>query len=183
MAFDPSVSAAQHRAMAAAAHGHSTLKIPASVGKEFLDADKGKSFDAAPVKGAGIMLVTPDGRALFTKRGKDAPNGGTWDFPGGHVDGEETPEAAATRETLEDKKDVIARLSAQITGAAILATTSQGILPSAIHPSCAGFRLGVPLEHLKSVRLVFPAGMPTSQKEKIIEFFRENGIAFGSNAG
>jgi 3-hydroxyacyl-CoA dehydrogenase len=88
-----------------------------------------------------------------------------------------------TRETLEDKKDVIARLSAQITGAAILATTSQGILPSAIHPSCAGFRLGVPLEHLKSVRLVFPAGMPTSQKEKIIEFFRENGIAFGSNAG
>ncbi len=35
----PSVSARQHRAMEAAAHGHSTLGIPESVGKEFVAAD------------------------------------------------------------------------------------------------------------------------------------------------
>lgn len=30
--------------MQAAAHGHSTLGIPASVGQEFVKADKGKTF-------------------------------------------------------------------------------------------------------------------------------------------
>ena len=37
---DKSVSQAQHNAMEAAAHGQSTLGIPAKVGKEFVDADK-----------------------------------------------------------------------------------------------------------------------------------------------
>lgn len=37
----PSVSGAQHRAMAAAAEGHSTLGIPKDVGAEFMHADKG----------------------------------------------------------------------------------------------------------------------------------------------
>lgn len=43
----PSTSGAQHRAMEAAAHGHSNLGIPASVGKEFENADKGKHFKDA----------------------------------------------------------------------------------------------------------------------------------------
>lgn len=38
----PSKTERQHRAMAAAASGKSTLGIPAKVGKEFLAADKGK---------------------------------------------------------------------------------------------------------------------------------------------
>lgn len=38
-AQDKSVSEAQHRAMEAAAHGHSTLGIPKEVGKEFVDKD------------------------------------------------------------------------------------------------------------------------------------------------
>ena len=37
----PNVSEAQRKAMAAAAHGKSTLGIPKSVGKEFMAADKG----------------------------------------------------------------------------------------------------------------------------------------------
>lgn len=37
----PPVSEAQRRAMAAAAHGHSTLGIPVKIGKEFIEADKG----------------------------------------------------------------------------------------------------------------------------------------------
>ena len=43
--LDESVSGEQHRAMEAAAHGHSNLGIPKSVGSEFEKADKGKSFD------------------------------------------------------------------------------------------------------------------------------------------
>ena len=38
----PSKSAKQHRAMEAAAHGHSTIGIPKKVAKEFVAADKGK---------------------------------------------------------------------------------------------------------------------------------------------
>lgn len=55
--FDESVNGPQHRAMEAAAHGHSTLDIPQSVGKEFADADKGKTFrDALPewLRGKGV---------------------------------------------------------------------------------------------------------------------------------
>jgi hypothetical protein len=37
----PPVSEVQRRAMEAAAHGHSTLGIPAKVGKEFSGADPG----------------------------------------------------------------------------------------------------------------------------------------------
>lgn len=35
----PSVSDKQHRAMEAAAHGHSTLGIPATVGRDYVAAD------------------------------------------------------------------------------------------------------------------------------------------------
>lgn len=47
---DESVSEPQHNAMEAAAHGESTLGIPKEVGQEFAEADKGKAFDAEPLK-------------------------------------------------------------------------------------------------------------------------------------
>lgn len=42
-ATDESVSAAQHRAMESAAHGHSTLGIPEKVGKEFVEKDDARA--------------------------------------------------------------------------------------------------------------------------------------------
>jgi hypothetical protein len=42
----PSKTPKQHRAMAAAAHGKSTLGIPKKVGQEFLTADKKKKKPA-----------------------------------------------------------------------------------------------------------------------------------------
>ena len=45
---DESVSEPQHKAMEAAAHGASNLGIPKSVGEEFSQADKGKTWDAVP---------------------------------------------------------------------------------------------------------------------------------------
>jgi hypothetical protein len=47
---DESVSEAQHNAMGAAAGGNSNLGIPKGVGEEFMKADKGKTFDAEPLK-------------------------------------------------------------------------------------------------------------------------------------
>lgn len=55
--LDESVSGPQHRAMEAAAHGHSNIGIPKNVGAEFERADKGKTFsDAVPefLKGKGL---------------------------------------------------------------------------------------------------------------------------------
>ena len=58
----PATSEAQRRAMFAAAAGHSTLGIPASVGKEFADADKGgrlpaKAKDMAATKWATLKRL------------------------------------------------------------------------------------------------------------------------------
>lgn len=47
---DESVSEPQHKAMEAAASGNSDLGIPKAVGQEFAQADKGKTFDAEPIK-------------------------------------------------------------------------------------------------------------------------------------
>jgi 8-oxo-dGTP pyrophosphatase MutT (NUDIX family) len=93
----PSVSAAQHRAMEAAAHGHSTLGIPESVGKEFIAAD-------ATAAAAGIMFRTPDCRVLFLRRGADGDHAGEWCFPGGGIEAGETAEDAARREAEEETK-------------------------------------------------------------------------------
>lgn len=46
LAMDPPKSEAQRKAMGAAMSGHSTLGIPKSVGKEFIDADPGGKLPA-----------------------------------------------------------------------------------------------------------------------------------------
>ena len=86
LANDPPVSEKQRRAMFAAAAGHSTLGIPKAVGKEFV----GK--DSKPTAGAGVILVTPEGEALFLKRSDRGDQPGTWGIPGGGIEPGETPE-------------------------------------------------------------------------------------------
>ena len=88
----PSVSEKQHNAMEAAAHGHSTLGIPESVGKEFVKAD------GANVACAGILLRAPGPLYLLVKNADD----GQWVQPGGHVDAGESLEDAAVRECKEE---------------------------------------------------------------------------------
>lgn len=96
IATDPPVSEKQRRAMEAAAHGHSTLGIPKSVGQEFV----GK--DGAP-QAAGIVFVAKDGDVLLLRRAKDEKNyGGHWGLPGGGGDAGETPLATALREFKEE---------------------------------------------------------------------------------
>src|ERR1700726_3973791 len=52
-------------------------------------------------KAAGILFLC-QGNALFLRRSARAKHSGLWDFPGGHRDGDETPEENAVRETREE---------------------------------------------------------------------------------
>jgi hypothetical protein len=64
----PSVSGPQHRAMAAAMSGKSTLGIPQSVGADFVHADKGKTFNmggeigSVPTIGTASSYPPPPGQ-------------------------------------------------------------------------------------------------------------------------
>jgi len=96
----PSVSEKQHNAMEAAAHGHSTLGIPKSVGQEFVEADK-VAKDAEP-RAAGVLVRDADGRVLFARRSGTGDYGGHWALFGGGVESGETDEEAARRELMEE---------------------------------------------------------------------------------
>ena len=58
---------------------------------------------AEVVRAAGIMCVASDGRMLFLKRSERAgDHRGTWCFPGGKLEDDESPVEAARRETGEE---------------------------------------------------------------------------------
>ena len=51
---------------------------------------------------SAVALVDPDGRVLLAKRPEGKAMAGLWEFPGGKVEPEETPEAALIRELREE---------------------------------------------------------------------------------
>lgn len=53
-------------------------------------------------KAAGVLFLTPAGTTLFLKRGPGGDMPGTWGFPGGRLEGDETAAEGAIRETLEE---------------------------------------------------------------------------------
>lgn len=54
------------------------------------------------ITASGIFFVTPDGLALFLKRGNGGDHPGEWCFPGGKQEENETIEETAIRETFEE---------------------------------------------------------------------------------
>ncbi|MDP1910006.1 MAG: (deoxy)nucleoside triphosphate pyrophosphohydrolase [Hyphomicrobium sp.] len=51
---------------------------------------------------AAVAMVDADGRVLMAQRPEGKSMAGLWEFPGGKVDGAETPEAALVRELAEE---------------------------------------------------------------------------------
>lgn len=57
---------------------------------------------------AAVALIERRGRLLLTRRGRP-PYAGTWDLPGGFLEGDETPEAGLRRELAEELGVRVAR--------------------------------------------------------------------------
>ena len=51
---------------------------------------------------SAVALIDPDGRALLAQRPEGKSMAGLWEFPGGKVEPDETPEAALIRELHEE---------------------------------------------------------------------------------
>ena len=66
----PSKSQAQHRAMEAAAHGKSTLGIPAKVGKDFAVADAAKGKGAVKKLPRKKNASRSTAEKMYPKQGK-----------------------------------------------------------------------------------------------------------------
>ena len=51
---------------------------------------------------AAVALIDPDDRILIAQRPADKQLGGLWEFPGGRVEADESPEQASVREFMEE---------------------------------------------------------------------------------
>jgi len=58
--------------------------------------------DASPMIVVAVALIDADGRLLVQQRPAGKAMAGLWEFPGGKVEPEETPEAALVRELREE---------------------------------------------------------------------------------
>jgi ADP-ribose pyrophosphatase YjhB (NUDIX family) len=56
----------------------------------------------SPVRAAGILFRSPQGRVLLLKRASLEDGAETWSIPGGKLRADEDPETAAVRECVKE---------------------------------------------------------------------------------
>ncbi len=54
------------------------------------------------MKRVSAVVVEEEGRVLITRRNSNDNLGGYWEFPGGKIEGKETPQECLEREILEE---------------------------------------------------------------------------------
>jgi 3-hydroxyacyl-CoA dehydrogenase len=79
------------------------------------------------------------------------------------------------RESLEEKRLVISYLEKYVNNTLLL-TVSSSVLPSAIHPACAGFHVFFPLELTKTAEIILPASVSPHTRDAVLSFCSKNGI-------
>jgi 8-oxo-dGTP pyrophosphatase MutT (NUDIX family) len=96
------------------------------------------------IRAAGILYLTEANQTLFLKRGNGSDHPGEWCFPGGELEGDETPEQAARREALEEAGEYaeagsLTLHARNISNAEVAAGSSSQQLPaSAVNPAPEG---------------------------------------------
>lgn len=160
----PPVSQAQRGAMAAAAHGNSTLGIPKKVGKEFIDADKGGKLPETKKTEGVSNLDSP----------KDSPkNGSGGQIKGNPLKKDLLPSAKPT--TVTPGKPTMASKPPKM-GASAGASAMKPPAPPAA-PGMKGSHMGVDTQ---KAEIPGAAPGPFTQAHQGAQDFRQ-GMALGAN--
>ena len=106
---------------------------------------------------AAVALIDPDGRVLLAQRPEGKPMAGLWEFPGGKIHPGETPEAALTRELVEELGiDVVASCLAPFTFASHAYSDFHLLMPLYVCRKWSGIvtaREGQQLKWVRAARL------------------------------
>lgn len=107
-------------------------------------------------KVAACTIPVLDGRVVLVRRAIN-PGRGLWVFPGGYMDRDETVEAAAVRETLEE-----VNLQVRVTGLVGVYSYRTGVVVIVYHVDVLGGELQTDHESLE-VRTFSPKEIPWDQ--------------------
>ena len=78
------------------------MKVPKDPNPARHNTDRSTSTQGDRVKRGVIGILSRGSALLLIRRALGIPRGGTWCFPGGHVEPEETPRRAVQRELSEE---------------------------------------------------------------------------------
>ncbi len=124
---------------------------------------------------AACALVDVDHRVLLTRRPQGKPMAGLWEFPGGKVQPEETPEACLIRELAEELGlDVAVNCLAPLTFASHAYPEFHLLMPLYVCRIWTGFPQAREGQALKWLRPQAMADLPMPEADRpLVAFLRD----------